>query len=155
MTTTPAPRAQTLRFQKLANRVVRVLLHTPLVCAVIGRRLVEIEVVGRKSGRCLRIPVAYTRRGSDLLVGTPFPWGRNVRSGEPVQILLRGKHRTSDVTVVTDESGVTELYAVMAQDNKQFAKFNEIGFDDAGNPSAADLALAWRAGARAFVLTPR
>ena len=154
MRTTSAPRARTLRFQKLANRLVRVLLRTPLVSALIGRRLVEIEVVGRKSGRRLRIPVAYTRRGSDLLVGTPFPWGLNLRSGEPVQVLLKGKRRTAQVAVVTDEPGVIELYAVMAKDNKQFAKFNEIGFGDAGTPNAADLALAWRAGARAFVLTP-
>ncbi len=155
MSTTSAPRANTLRFQHLANRVVRLLLRTPLLRGLIGRRLVEIEVVGRKSGRLMPIPVAYTRRGSDLLVGTPFAWGRNLRSGEPVQVLLRGKRRTADVTVVIDEPGVIELYAVMARDNKQFAKFNKIGFDDAGHPSAADLSLAWQAGARAFVLTPR
>jgi hypothetical protein len=87
-------------------------------------------------------------------VGTPFAWGRNLRSGELVDIRLKGKRRAADVQVFSDEAGVVEQYAVMARDNHAFAKFNEIGLDEAGNPSAADLHLAWTAGARAFRLTP-
>ncbi len=54
-----------------------------------------------------------------------------------------------------DEAGVTEHYAVMARDNRNFAKFNKIGLDQSGNPNPADLRLAWAAGARAILLTPR
>ena len=36
----------------------------------------------------------------------------------------------------------------MARDNHDFAKFNKIGFNQAGNPNPADLHLAWAAGAR-------
>jgi hypothetical protein len=43
----------------------------------------------------------------------------------------------------------------MARDNHAFAKFNRIGLDQAGEPSPADLQLAWAAGARVIRLTPR
>ena len=67
---------------------------------------------------------------------------------------MKGKRRRADVAVVTDEVGVVEEYAVMARDNRQFAKFNKISVDRAGEPDPADLRLAWAAGARAFRFTP-
>ena len=153
----PAPpaRAQTLPFQGAANSVVRALLRAPLIGSAMGGRLITLYLVGRKSGKRYEIPVAYTRDGDDLLVGTPFAWGRNLRSGEPVVVLLKGKRRTADVAVITDEAGVTAHYAAMARDNRQFAKFNKIGIDSQGNPDPADLRAAWAAGARGFRLTPR
>jgi hypothetical protein len=90
-----------------------------------------------------------------LLFGTPFGWGRNLRTGQPVDIRYLGKRRTADVRVVNDEAGVAELYEVMVRANRNFAKFNKIGFDQDGNPSPDDLQAAWAAGARAFLLTPR
>jgi hypothetical protein len=144
-----------MAMQGLVNRVVQVMLRTPLLCRVVGRRLITIEVVGRKSGRRFEVPVAYTRAGEVLLIGTPFAWGRNLRTGEPVTILLAGRRRTADVEVLTDEAGVTAAYAEMARDNHNFAQFNQIGLDDHGEPVPEDLRLAWAAGARAMRLTPR
>lgn len=154
-TTRPEPRAQKLALQGAANRVVRGLLRTPLLSRLVGRRLILIYVVGRTSGRRYTVPVAYSAQGDALLVGTPFAWGRNLRTGEPVQILLKGRRHWADVQVFSDEQGVIAGYAAMARDNHQFAKFNHIRLDDAGEPDANDLQLAWAAGARAFRLTPR
>ena len=102
------------------------------MCRLAGNRLITVYAVGRKSGRHYTIPVAYTRHDGSLLIGTPFAWGRNLRTGEPVDIRLRGKRRPAEVQVFTDEADVAELYAVMARDNHSFAKFNKIGFDPAG-----------------------
>ena len=151
----PAPRAQTLAGQSLVNRIIRGLLRVPLVSRLVGSRLVTVYVVGRKSGRRYTVPVAYTRHEADLLIGTPFGWGRNLRTGEAVAIRLKGRRRLADVQVLADEQGVVDAYAVMARENHAFAKFNNIGFDPDGNPVPADLHLAWAAGARAFRLTPR
>lgn len=151
----PAQRAQLLAAQDLVNRIVRGLLRTPLLGRLAGRRLVTLYIVGRKSGRRYSLPVAYTRHEGDLLIGTPFGWGRNLRTGEAVTIRLKGRRRLADVLVLADEQEVVDAYAVMARDNHAFAKFNNIGFDSAGNPVPADLRLAWTAGARAFRLTPR
>jgi hypothetical protein len=99
-------------------------------------------------------PVAYTRDKDDLLVGTPFAWGRNLRTGQQVNVLLKGTWRTANVVAITDEAGVVDAYATMARDNPQFAKFNKISLDENSNPDPADLRLAWEGGARAFRLTP-
>ena len=149
------PRAKLLAAQNLVNRIVRGLLRTPLVSRLAGRRLVTLYMTGRKSGRRYAVPVAYTRQEGDLLIGTPFGWGRNLRTGEAVTIRLKGRRRLADILVLADEREVVDAYAVMARDNHAFAKFNDIGFDSAGNPVPADLRLAWTAGARAFRLTPR
>jgi deazaflavin-dependent oxidoreductase (nitroreductase family) len=151
----PGPRAQTLPAQGLVNGIVRGLLRTPLVSRVVGSRLVTVYVVGRKSGRRYAVPVAYTRHGGDLLIGTPFGWGRNLRTGEAVAIRFKGRRRLADVRALSDEQDVVGAYAVMARDNHAFAKFNNIGFDPGGSPAPADLHRAWAAGARAFRLTPR
>jgi deazaflavin-dependent oxidoreductase (nitroreductase family) len=144
-----------MRAQQVANRVVRGLLHVPGLSRVMGSRLVTIYAIGRKTGRPYSIPVAYTRHKEGLLIGTPFGWGRNLRTGEPVEILLQGKRREADVQVIADEPGVTDAYAVMCRNNHQFAKFNQIGIGSDGEPNPGDLHLAWEAGARAFQLTPR
>ena len=151
----PDPRAQTLAMQGLTNRIIRGLLRTPLLSRAVGKRLVTLYIVGRKSGRRYTIPVAYTQNGDDLLIGTPFGWGRNLRTGEPVEIRLKGRLRQADVRVYSDEADVVAAYTVMTRDNRAFAKFNKVGFDANGNPNPEDLHLAWMAGARGFRLTPR
>jgi hypothetical protein len=150
---TPGVRAQTLAWQGLANRIVRGLLRTPLLCRVVGMLLITVYVVGRKSRR--HYPVAHTHHDGILLIGTPFAWGRNLRTGQPVDIRLQGKRQPANVEVFSDEANVVELYAVMARDKHNFAKFNKIGLDQGGDPRPADLHLAWADGARVFRLTPR
>jgi hypothetical protein len=151
----PEQRAQTMAAQRAVNRIMLGLLRAPLLSRAIGSKLVTLYVVGRKSGRRYTIPVAYTLQGSDLLVGTPFGWGRNLRTGETMSIRLKGRLRQADVRVYSGEADVAAAYATMCRDNRNFAKFNKIGFDASGNPSPEDLHLAWMAGARAFRLTPR
>lgn len=148
-----APRARTMRFQGIANRIVRAMLATPLVSRGIGRRLITVHVVGRKSGRRFSVPVAYTRHEGAMLIGTSFAWGRNLRTGEPVEVRYLGRLRQAAVRVHTEEADVVRLYDAIARDNRQFATFNGIGFDAAGAPHREDLHAAWAAGARVLQLT--
>ena len=148
-------RPQTMLLQGAANLLVNGLLRTPVVSRGIGRRLVTIYAVGRRSGKRYAVPVAYTRHEGVLLVGTPFRWARNLRTGEPVQVRYLGRLRTADVTVHTDEEAVVADYAVIARDNRSFARFNRIGSDEHGDPDPADLRRAWQAGARVLRLTVR
>ena len=148
-------RAHKLKMQSFANHVIRGLLRTPLLCRVVGNRLMALYVVGRKSGRRYVVPVAYVRDGDALLIGTPFGWVRNLRTGEPVTVRFKGRRLLAGVRVYADEPDVVEKFAKIATENHQFASFNRIGFDAAGNPDPTDLRLAWAAGARAVRLTLR
>ena len=150
-----APRVRISPVQGVFNYIIRGLLRTPGIAAGIGSRLVVLYIVGRKSGKRYTIVVAYTRHEGNLLIGTPFGWARNLRTGEPVAIRLKGRLRQADVTAYRDEAEVARAYGIMCRDNHTFAKFNKIGLDAAGNPSPEDLHDAWAAGARAFLLSPR
>src|SRR5215207_1101765 len=99
---------QTMAWQGVANWIVRGLLRAPVISRGIGQRLITLYVVGRKSGKRYTVPVAYTPHGGVLLIGTPFAWGRNLRTGEPVEVRFKGRRRTADVRVLTDEAAVVE-----------------------------------------------
>jgi hypothetical protein len=157
MTNTNAaqPRPRTMPMQKATNVVVRGLLRTPGISAGIGGRLITVYAVGRKSGRHYDVPVAYTRHEGKLLFGTVFAWARNLRTGEPVAIRLKGKKVLADVRVYSEEQDVTRLFGVICRDNHNFAKFNKVRLAADGEPDAGDLRLAWSEGARVYELTPR
>ncbi len=155
MTDTATPQARTLRFQKLANRIVRTLLATPLLGRLLGRRLMTLYVVGRRSGTRYVLPVAYHVHDGRLLVGTSFAWARNLRSGDEIDVRLRARRRRAVVTVISDENGVVADYATIARANRQFAGFNAITFDAQGEPEPADLHRSWAQGARVLRLVLR
>jgi len=146
---------QTLRVQGLVNVVVRTLLRLPGISRGIGRYLITLHVVGRKSGKRYDVPVAYVPYEGDLLVGTPFTWARNLRTGDTVPVDYRGRRTTAAVRVHTGEAEVVSLYEVIARANRNFANFNKISFDAAGNPSEEDLRRCYRTGARVIRLTVR
>jgi deazaflavin-dependent oxidoreductase (nitroreductase family) len=148
-----APKPMAL--QNVGNAIVRGLLSTPGIASGIGKRLITLYVVGRKSGKHYSVPVAYTTHDGALLVGTPFGWGKNLRTGEPLEVRYLGKRRTADVEVVKDETGVVALYDLICRANRQFASFNKVRIDAAGNPDATDLRAAWEHGARVFKLRLR
>jgi hypothetical protein len=147
--------AHTLRLQSLVNVLTRGLMRIPLVSQGIGRKLVTLYVTGRTSGREYAIPVAYTPHEGRLLVGTPFPWVKNLSTGSAVQVLYRGSRRTADVEVVDAEDQVVRYYSVMCRANRAFANFNRIELGPDGNPNPADLHAAWRSGGRAILLKLR
>ena len=149
-----APAVRTMRSQGLVNLTVRGLLRTPGLSRIIGRRLVTLYVVGRKSGRRYPVPVSYLGRGDDLLIGTSSGWARNLRAGEPVAYRFKGKTRLADVQTLAAEPDVVTAYARLAAANPAFARFSRVHVDQDGNASHQDLHLAWVGGARVIKLPP-
>ncbi|MBF6441866.1 nitroreductase/quinone reductase family protein [Nocardia farcinica] len=144
------------RFQRVVNAVVRTLLRAPVLGPVVGRRLLILHVVGRKTGRVFDIPLAYTRHDGALLIGTAVrPWVRNLRPGTPVQVSMGGPRRTAEAEVFTDEAEVMRLFEIIARDNPRNAEYNGIGFASDGSPNKADIYQTWRAGGAVIRLTPR
>ena len=150
-----AGESRTIAAQGLANRVVRGVLRTPGLDRLAGRRLITLYVVGRKSGTRYTVPVAYVPHDGALLIGTPARWGRNLRTGEPLEVRLRGRRTTVDVEVLTSREDVVAAYAVMCRENGTFASLNDVRRDDDGTPAPDDLVAAWEPGSRAYRLIPR
>lgn len=148
-------RVKLFAFQGVLNRFVRTLLRVPLLSRVVGNRLITLYVVGRKSGKLYTVPMAYLWHEGALLLGSGFAWGKNLRTGDTLEVRFMGKRRLTDVRVLTDEVAVVEHYGIIARHNPGFAKINNIGFGEDGNPDPNDLHSAWAAGARVFLLTLR
>lgn len=152
--TTDGPRSPG-RTQGLTNSIVRTLLRVPGLSAVVGKRLMTLQVVGRKSGRTYQIPVAYTRHGSALLIGTAQrPWVRNLKPGTPLTITRGAGPERFEPLVHTGEDEVMRLFAIIARDNRTNAGYNGIGFDAAGEPEQADLYQTWQQGGVVIELRP-
>ena len=148
-------RAKPLAGQRYLNIVVRGALRTPGIARGIGQGMILLTVVGRKTGKRYSVPTAYTNHEGSLLIGTQFGWGRNFRTGEPVEVRYKGRRRTADVQVITDEEGVVKYYGIICRENASFASFHNIGFDAGGEPKQDDLRETWKAGSRVFRLTLR
>lgn len=140
--------------QGALNSVMRLLLRTPGLGSIVGRRLMVLHVIGRKSGRRYDIPVAYTRHEGALLIGTTLhPWVKNIRKDAPLEVSMGGPRRTADAEVCTDVETVMRLFEAIARDNKQNARFNGIGFDASDNPNKADIYQTWQQGGAVIRLT--
>ncbi|MBV8930533.1 MAG: nitroreductase family deazaflavin-dependent oxidoreductase [Mycobacteriaceae bacterium] len=135
----------TLRYQRALNVLMRGLLASPLHF-VLSRRLLVIEVTGRKSGAVYRIPVAYVEHDGDILIGTAARWRRNLDAGGEVAVVLHGKRRTARAEVITDEARCTELYRHILAGNPVHGKFVGIAVQADGSPNPADLRRALASG---------
>ncbi|MDQ2637112.1 MAG: nitroreductase family deazaflavin-dependent oxidoreductase [Actinomycetota bacterium] len=87
------------------------LLNAPLIGPVVGRGLVKIRYVGRRSGRTFETPVGYRRSGDDIVINVMAPdaknWWRNfLGDGGPVTLVgLDGADRTGHAVANRDAKG--------------------------------------------------
>lgn len=100
------------------NPVVRAVLRSPLH-GILSRRLMLIEVRGRRTGRMHTFPVGYVRDGDTLhvLVGDyrTKTWWRNFEGGAPARLTLRGRSVRAVGEVLRWESDPQALTAALAR----------------------------------------
>ncbi|RBO94332.1 hypothetical protein DFR74_102755 [Nocardia puris] len=122
--------------------MVRTLLKVPWLSRVIGKRSLTPHVVDRESGTVYQVPLAHTRHGDTLLIGTSSrPWVRNPR---PALGHRHPRPEQFDQVVHTTEADVLRLFAIVAGDNKPHAEFNGIGFGPGGSPNKVYLYQTWQ-----------
>jgi hypothetical protein len=87
------------------------LINAPVIGRFVGRGLVVIRYVGRRSGQTFEIPVGYRRSGDTLTINVGAPdsknWWRNfLGEGGPITLLnLDGVDRTGHAVANRDENG--------------------------------------------------
>jgi deazaflavin-dependent oxidoreductase (nitroreductase family) len=110
------------RVMKLVNRPVRWVLGLP-VPTPLGRRLMVVTHVGRRTGRRYHQPVSYLRDGATLLTPGGGRWTRNLRPDQPVELRVAGRRITARPELVADPGEVERLLATMSRANRRLASF--------------------------------
>ncbi|MEU4314719.1 hypothetical protein [Nocardia sp. NPDC024068] len=92
------------------NAVVVALMGAPVLGTLLGKGFVEIEYVGRRSGRVFRTPVNYLVKGDELVIGVAMPdkktWWRNFGGdGAPILLHFRDGARRGNAISRQDEKG--------------------------------------------------
>jgi deazaflavin-dependent oxidoreductase (nitroreductase family) len=141
----PLGRRIQARVFKVVNVPMRVVLGLPFPTPL-GRRLMLVHTVGRKTSKHYRQPVSYVRAEDVLLTPGGGRWTRNLGDGEPVRIRVRGRDRTVAPELVDDPDEVHRLLAVMSKANPALRRFVRIPSDAAGHFDRAALDAAIRHG---------
>ena len=95
----------------VVNRVFVGLINAPLIGRMVGRGLVVIRYVGRRSGKTFVIPVGYRRSGNTVTINVGAPdaknWWRNfLGDGGPITLLnLDGRDRNGHAVANRDKRG--------------------------------------------------
>jgi hypothetical protein len=98
-------------FVRTVNTIAVALLDAPVLGRIVGRGLVKIRYVGRRSGRTVELPVGYRRSGNHIIIGVAAPdaktWWRNfLGAGGPVTLLgLDGRDRIAHAVANRDAKG--------------------------------------------------
>jgi hypothetical protein len=96
---------------RIVNNAAVSLINAPVVGRLIGRGLVVIRYVGRRSGTTFEIPVGYRRSGGNLIIGVTAPdaksWWRNfLGEGGPITLVnLNGQDRKGHAVANRDARG--------------------------------------------------
>ncbi|MER5212031.1 hypothetical protein ABT063_15965 [Streptomyces sp. NPDC002838] len=131
---------------RAANRLVRPLLLSPLH-VLVSRRLMLLEYTGRRTGNRYRIPVAYRPWGDDggqvLATSVGTGWPVNLRGGQPVRLLVRGRWRTAEPTVVERPEEVADLLGdLAARQGPRAVAALRVGLPGDRQPTRDELLLA-------------
>ncbi|HEX2283298.1 MAG TPA: hypothetical protein VHI10_00505 [Mycobacterium sp.] len=95
----------------IVNRVAVALLNAPVLGRIVGRGLMKIRYVGRRSGKTVELPVGYRRSGDTIIIGVAAPdaktWWRNfLGDGGPITLLgLDGRDRIAHAVAHRDAQG--------------------------------------------------
>jgi len=115
VTDAPAGHAPFAIWNRSGNRLIAVLLRSPL--HPLMRGLTLITVTGRRTGAQHTLPVAYQQNGEKLSIPVMWPerklWWRNLRDGAAVRLRLRGAERTGQATAQVDDQGAVTVEVIL------------------------------------------
>jgi len=126
------------------NPIVKFILSSPFH-GLMSRNTVLLEFTGRKSGNLYTTPVSYHRTNGRLHCFTDKAnkWWRNLRVGNEIALMLRGRKVKGKPTVLADGSAAmqTALHDLLVASPRDAAHAG-VSFGADGRPVASDLARA-------------
>jgi deazaflavin-dependent oxidoreductase (nitroreductase family) len=121
---------------------MKFVLRSP-VHGMVSKSLLLITFSGRKSGKTYTTPVSYSQYGDRVYIFTHAGWWKNLRSGAPVTLHIRGRNlRGLAEPVAKDKqtvaAGLTEHLRKVPSD----CRFYGVTFDENKNPRAEEVEQA-------------
>jgi hypothetical protein len=95
----------------IVNKLFIGLIDAPVVGTLVRRGMINIQYVGRRSGKTIQTPVGYRRTGDTVVINVMSPdnktWWRNfLGEGGPITLLkLDGADCTGHAVADRDEAG--------------------------------------------------
>jgi deazaflavin-dependent oxidoreductase (nitroreductase family) len=134
--------SQTPSIPPYVNSAMRFVLRSP-AHGMVSKSILLITFTGRKSGKTYTTPVSYSQSDDQVYVFTHAAWWKNLRSGRPVTLRLRGREFQGLAEPVAEDkqavaAGLMEHLRKVPSD----ARYYGVTFDDRSRPRAEEVAKA-------------
>lgn len=130
--------SQTPTIPPYVNSAMKFVLRSPLH-GMVSKTILLITFTGRKSGKPYTTPVSYSQTGDQVSIFTHADWWKNLRSGMPVTLRMRGREfRGLAEPVAEDKQAIAAGLIAHLQKVPSDANFYGVTFDSHGNPSVED-----------------
>ena len=129
------------RLYRAINPVVKKILRSPLH-GVLSQNTLLLEFTGRKSGRKLSTPVSYhlTDGIAHCFTRKSFVWWKNLNSGEPVYVTIKGKRHLVRPEVEAENSEVKgQALRHFLRAVPRDAPHSGVSLDTSGDPNVDDI----------------
>ena len=134
--------SETPKIPPFVNKTMQFILRSPLH-GMVSKTILLITFTGRKSGKTYTTPVDYSQDGDQVFIFTHANWWKNLRSGVPVTLRLRGREfQGLAEPVAEDKQAVAAGLSAHLKKVPFDAKFYGVTFDDQGNPNPEQVAQA-------------
>ena len=125
------------------NRVMKLVLRTPLIHRVVSGNIMLLTYTGRKTGKIYTIPVSYTKQGNAITMFTNHNWSKNLIDNVPVTLRLRGRQLNAKMdSTITDVDQITPVLSEHLRNKPADARIHKVTYDDTGKPKAAEVRRA-------------
>jgi hypothetical protein len=115
----------------LLNIPMRRILGLPFATPL-GRRLMLVHIISRKTGRLYRQPVSYMKDGQTLLTPGGGRWKLNLHPDQQERIRLRGQDVWARPEIISDNDAVNGDLTKMAAANPRMKSFIGIPQEPSG-----------------------
>jgi deazaflavin-dependent oxidoreductase (nitroreductase family) len=106
---------------------------------MVSKTTLLITFTGRKSGKTYTTPVSYSQYDDQVTIFTHATWWKNLRSGSPVTLRLRGREvKGLAEPVAEDKQAISTALIAHLRKVPSDARYYSVTFDDHKNPRAEE-----------------
>ena len=126
--------SETPTIPPFVNQTMKFVLRSPLH-GMVSKSILLITFTGRKSGKTYTTPVSYSQTGDQVRIFTHSNWWKNLRSGAPVILRLRGRElKGLAETVAEDKQAIADGLAAHLRKVTSDARYYGVTFDGMHGP---------------------